>query len=373
MWTDLPPEYRAETTDVPDFWLTTSRGIADFLDRRLTRGTVQVLGSTGGGRLLRGVTYGTPRVGRGTTTFSGSLGFRNTRAWLGPDADKRVYVGLGAVHGGEFEGIAGIMNLLAVLETGTDLRGREWPGLTAAAEQLDRLVLVPIVNLDGRDRIPLARVPHSGTENRWYQGLNTGVRADGQNLGWPHCKEFIPMDFDQVMFPGGYPNDAGVNLQHDDFFSPRRQPETSALLELCATERPDLLLNMHTGAPPKNYYVRAHRPFCEPALAPIFDLAYTALHTHLTKVGLQGSAGPALESDPERAPRGCYNLDTALNLHSGVLAILVESPCHAFDGHNREGELVHQSLDAIVDAQLACHEAAMQFLVDHGGRAAWGV
>ena len=48
--------------------------------------------------------------------------------------------------------------------------------------------------------------------------LNTGGKPDGTITGWPQIKEFIPMDFSKPGFPGGYPNDAGVNIQHDDFF-----------------------------------------------------------------------------------------------------------------------------------------------------------
>ena len=53
---------------------------------------------------------------------------------------KRVYLGFAGVHGAEFEGIAGIVNLLSVLETGADLRGKAWPGIKAAAAALDRIV-----------------------------------------------------------------------------------------------------------------------------------------------------------------------------------------------------------------------------------------
>ena len=47
------------------------------------------------------------------------------------------------------------MNLIAVLETGTDLRGQAWPEIMAAAAALDRIVLIPILNADGRSRVPL--------------------------------------------------------------------------------------------------------------------------------------------------------------------------------------------------------------------------
>ncbi len=77
--------------------------------------------------------------------------------------------------------------------------------------------------------------------------LNTGGKPDGTITGWPQMKEFIPMDFKRPGFPGGYPNDAGVNIQHDDFLG-KRQPETQALFNLTEKEKPDLIINMHTGA-----------------------------------------------------------------------------------------------------------------------------
>ena len=132
---------------------------------------------------------------------------------------------MASVHGGEFEGIVGIVNLIAVLETGADLRGRAWPGITAAASALDRIILIPILNADGRSRVPLRMGVHRGTDHTVAEYFNTGGHPDGSLIGWPDCKEFIPLDFAGTQFPGGYPNDAGVNVQHDDFFG-RPQPET---------------------------------------------------------------------------------------------------------------------------------------------------
>ena len=171
--------------------------------------------------------YGRPRVGKGTTTFSGSLGYGDVRAWLGPDYARKVYLAMASVHGGEFEGIVGIVNLIAVLETGADLRGRAWPGITAAAAALDRIILIPILNADGRSRVPIRMGVHRGTDHTVAEYFNTGGQPDGSLIGWPDCKEFIPLDFSATQFPGGYPNDAGVNVQHDDFFG-RPQPETRA-------------------------------------------------------------------------------------------------------------------------------------------------
>lgn len=367
---DLPPDHVEEPSSIPDFWVSALEDIEEFLLQSVRRGSVATLGTSAGGRPIRAVSYGQARVGRGTTTFSGSLGYGDVRAYLGPDHDKKVYVALGAVHGGEFEGVVGIVNLLSILETGADLRGKPYPEIVEAAAGVDRLILVPVVNVDGRARLPMRMARFTDQDNSLHQYLNTGANLDGTNLGWPQCKEFIPLDFATVEFPGGYPNDAGVNLQHDDFLG-KRQPETQALLELCARERPDLILNMHTGAPPRNYYTRMHRPLIEPRLQETFDALYRAVHGGLTEAGLQGTRDLALETDVSAMPVGTYNLDTALNLHCGALAVLIEAPSHGFAGLDREGSVVVQTPDLILDAQLVCHCEALRFLGQTGGRSRW--
>ena len=312
----IPAEHLVEAEDIPDFWVSTVDGVLLFLRQRFAgvastsgvagatrrgRGRVETLGRTAGGRDIQAVCYGAPRAGHGTTTFSGALGAgafgkRAVGAYRGPNHKKLVYTSIGGVHGGEFEGIVGLVNLIAVLETGADLRGKAWPGITATAARLDRMVLVPVVNLDGRARVPIQMEAFRGRSNHVHEYFNCGAWPDGSLIGWPGVKRHIPLDFAQTQFPGGYPNDAGVNLMHDDFFG-ARQPETQALLDFVARERPDLLLNMHTGVAPRDYYARMHRPFTEPGLAETFDALYTLVHTALTRAGLQGSPDEAVEAD----------------------------------------------------------------------------
>ena len=367
---DVPAAMLREAETVPDFWVSDVEGVHRFLREKVKKGRVEEIGRTAGGRPILAATYGQPRAGRGTTTFSGALGFFDVRAYLGPDYAKKVFIGMGAVHGGEFEGIVGVVNLIAILETGRDLRGREWPDITAAAQRLDRIVLIPIVNVDGRARIPLRMEPYAGTDNRFHQYFNTGVWKNGERIGWPTVKEFIPLDFARTQFPGGYPNDAGVNIQHDDFLG-ARQPETQALLDLAARERPDLMFNMHTGAPPKNYYVRVHRPPVEQKLGVVFDELYRAVHTALAVEGLQETRDPKIEATPPTRPHGPMHLEPALNLHCGVLPVLIEAPSHSFAGHNRKGEAVPHSADMLLNGQLVCYQAGLAFLADHGGRVKW--
>lgn len=362
----IPEDYLREREEVPSFWLTTIEEVRGFLTKTIRKGRIETIGKSAGGRDIYAVVYGQPRQGKGTTTFSGSLGFRDVRAYRGPDHEKKVYMGMSAVHGGEFEGIVGTVNLLSVLETGKDLRGKEWPKITEIVTRLDRIILIPIVNPDGRTRVPLRMEVYRGTDHTVPEYLNTGGKPDGTITGWPQIKEFIPMDFTRPGFPGGYPNDAGVNIQHDDFFG-RRQPETQALFDLTERERPDLLLNMHTGA----VYMLMHRPFVEPVLNPVFDNLFRYVHSELAVQGLQYTKDPATETDLKKVPLSVYNLDTALNLHSGALSVVVESPSHAFSGKNRKGEAARMTPEMLLDAQLICHQQAIKFLAETGGRAAW--
>ncbi len=353
--------YYNEPTEIPSFWVSTYEGVSEILDQTVKRGTVETIGQTAGGRPIRAVFYGTPRTGRGGTTFSGALGARDINEYIGPDHAKRVIVFLGGVHGGEFEGIVGLANLISALETGVDLGGVDRGELVSAAERVDRIVVVPIVNVDGRVRIPLRMEPHHGTDNSVHEYFNTGCFKDGSLIGWPTCKKFIPLDFSLTEFPGGYPNDNGVNIQHDDFFG-NRQPETEALLRLLGEERPNLIVNLHTGAPAKNYHTRLHRPFTLPMLEPVFESYYRHVHTALTLAGLQDSRDVELEADPARQRQSPFNLDTVFSLHCGGLSVIVEAPSHSFNGFGRAGNVVEQTPEKILEAQLTVYKASLEFV-----------
>ena len=366
----IPADYLTEPESIPAFWISTVDDVSSFLQDNVQKGNVEVFGTSAGGRPISTVLYGSQRKGSGTTTFSGSLGFGNVKAYRGQEHSKCVYMAMGSVHGGELEGIVGIVNLISVLETGRDLRGKDWPEITKAASSLDRIVLVPIMNPDGRARIPLRMESHRDTSFIVFEYLNTGGKPDGSLIGWPQIKEFIPLDFNKTSFPGGYPNDAGVNIMHDDFFG-KVQPETRALFDLLEREKPDLVTNMHTGTSTNDYFIRMYKPFAEPALDKTFDSLYVKVHSGLALASLQGTKDPSVEADLTRMVLGVYNLDAAINLHCGALSVVIESPCHGHSGWNRAHQIVFQSPDAILDAQLTCHQEAMKFLVETGGRSKW--
>lgn len=362
----IPKGYLDEAEAIPDFWISTVDGVTRFLESRVRKGQVQQTGTTAGGRPVRAVFYGTARAAKGATTFSGSLGAGDVSVYYGADFGRKVYLGMAGVHGGEFEGIVGAVNLLSVLETGQDLRGKAWPELTRSAAALDRIVVIPVVNVDGRTRVPL-RMEKARPEETVAEYFNTGGWPDGRNIGWPDCKRFIPLDFSKTSFPGGYPNDAGVNLIHDDFFgSP--QPETRMLMALAARERPDLILNLHTGAT----WPHALRPFTEPVLQPVFERFYARLQGRLAVEGLQKTRDPKVEGNAKRESLNPYNLDTALNLHCGALSVVVESPSHGIQCvKDAQGRPAAHKPEALLDMQMICHQEAMGYLAAEGGRSRW--
>ena len=165
----FPDGYLDQPDTIPSFWVATNSEINLFLKTKVSKGKVERIGTSSGGRPVMAVMYGEPRKGNGTTTFSGACGINNIAPYRGPDNEKTVYVGLGGVHGYETEGIMGV-----------------------------------------------------------------------------------------------------VNFMHDDFFGDL-QPENQALFDLVAREKPDIIINMHTGAPGNNYFMRMHRPMCEPVPDPVYD------------------------------------------------------------------------------------------------------
>lgn len=361
----IPERYLLEEPDIPSYWVNEVEAVERFLHGTVKRGTLSVLGRTAGNREIPMVSYGSGRQGRGTSTYSGSMGFGDVRAYLGPEWSRKVYCALVGVHGGEFEGIVGAVNLLSVLETGADLRGKRWPALTKAAAGVDRILVIPILNVDGRARVPHRMIRHQGRDGTVHEYFNTGGKPDGSLIGWPECKRNIPLDFSTTQFPGGYPNDAGVNLQHDDFLGDP-QPETRALLKLTASERPDLILNMHTGAD----FMHPLRPQTEDALTAVYEALYRRALTALTVAGMQKSDDPAETSVPPKGRR-VPNLDTALNLHCGALSMVVESPASSFSSAMRHGKPHFHTPGNLLDAQMLMHQEALGFLAETGGRVAW--
>ncbi len=231
---------------LPNFWITDLASI-DKLAHKATRAQVNEICRTAGGRPVYAFAYGQRQTISSKANYSSACG-AGDRSCYAPTRDKKpVVVLLGAVHGGETEGTAALFNLITLLETGTDAAGASYPTLTEAAEAV-RLVIVPVVNADGRARVePASMLGSTGEQLRYWM---QGTWHDGTLCGWPDCKKRHPILKD-VAFLGGYYNDDGVNIMHDNFFHPMAR-ETQAVLDLCDTEKADWVLHLHGGSNSQN-------------------------------------------------------------------------------------------------------------------------
>lgn len=225
------------------FWKTKPADVEAMLDDAKL-GKVHTLCKSAGEHTIRYITYGEPVDYSRQANYSSACGAKDTRYYADREGKRPTILLLGATHGQEMEGVAALMNLICLLETGLDLRGKAVPELidTFAASDC-RLIIIPIYNYDGRVRCLTDSMIGEPLDSLRYHGQ--GTWKDGSLCGWPECKAIHPIK-DAAGFLGAYYNDDGVNLMHDNFFSPMAE-ETKALLALCDREAPECIIGLHGG------------------------------------------------------------------------------------------------------------------------------
>ncbi len=335
--------------EAPDFWKSDWDDVNAYLDA-LKIGCVWELGRSEGGRPIRGVAYGEKEPIKRTATYSSAAAAGHPESFFDPTKrEKPVLVILSTIHGGEVEGCVTCLNFANVMETGADLRGRQWDTLREAASAM-RVVLVPLAQPDGRVRSAVKNQIGATVDDLYYYGQ--GVKKNGEILRWPECKRMQPIPLDEMEFLGGYYNDAGVNIQHDDFFAPQLAPETRALINLVRDETPNCFMTLHscgsgpffTG--PDNFIPQAYQ-YRQAQIAAVV----TDRHR---RDGLRPGGGP------KAGPTGGFYFQTALHHTSGALPLLFEFP-HGL-------EMKPFTFDEILDIGLSMFEEVMRHGITYGFR-----
>lgn len=213
--------------------------------KEVKKGKVHTLRPSAGGRPIYMIEYGTSNLPPSQATLSSALGARDYSCYAdksGEDYCPTVFL-VGCVHGGEFEGTVAILNLIHLIENGKDYAGNTNQELLSFIEKV-HLLLIPISNPDGRSHIPFDNfVGRTFYDLRYY---NQGTWKDGSLCGWPECKKVFPIK-EHVDYLGGYYNDDGVNMMHDDFFG-HPAAETRNILDVCREYAPDASVLFHGGA-----------------------------------------------------------------------------------------------------------------------------
>ncbi|KPL10094.1 MAG: hypothetical protein AMS26_21940, partial [Bacteroides sp. SM23_62] len=228
-------------TGIPDFYRSKLSDIEAEINNIKT-GKAEVIATSPGGLSVYAVYYGVKENFHSRANYNSAVAARNPVYYARKDSSsKPVVLFLGPVHGQEVEGIAGLVNLIHVAESGKDYRGQEWASLRTKIEKC-RVVIIPCGNPDGRKRCPYDSFVGLPTEIMTKYGQ--GTRTDGSLWGWPGAKSLHPMK-GNVGILGAYFNDDGINPMHDEFFSPMAA-ETAAILEIARTEAPDMTVSLHS-------------------------------------------------------------------------------------------------------------------------------
>lgn len=229
--------------DIPDWWKGGTKDVEETASM-VKKGKVEVLCQTPGGHNVYRVFYGKKNNLKRAANYSSAMGAGQYKCYADKSGNDYIPTVLliGAEHGGEFEGTVAINNLISNIETGKDFAGNENPELMKALEGVN-LILMPCVNMDGRARIKLRTM--AGQDYNGFRYYSQGTWKDGTPCEHPQCKMVHPIK-DSSDFLGGYFNDDGVNIVHDNFFFPMAK-ETTAILKTVDEFVPDITLHLHGG------------------------------------------------------------------------------------------------------------------------------
>ena len=349
------PRSGIDPTRAPSWWLTRPDEIRAYLGS-LEGVEVEEIGRTAGGRPIVAASYG-PREdlpGRTSESLASALAGGAPEAFFGEgERQRQVLLFLGAAHGNETEGTVAALNYLNILVTGEDLRGRAYPEVAEQGRRL-RFLLIPIFNVDGRERFA-GHVQFIGCGLDYYYMICQGRwKATGEVLHWPIPKRYFPMPLDQLEILGSYFNDAGVNLVYDLPFGADCQPETTALMRYLRRERPDAVILSHSNNGSLVSSASANIP---PAYKQRVALIGGAVGMRCAREGLPKYAVP---QSPGPLVGGEFYQSDAVYHACGALPLLIEFPW----GYQN----LPDNHDTILDIGLAVIDEVVRFGAHYGFR-----
>jgi hypothetical protein len=314
-------EGTVDATKAPVWWLSQPDEVASFL-RSLPGVEVFELGRSAGNRPILAAAWGQREdlPGRTSASLASAIAGGDPQAFYGQGQRQRQgFVFLGAAHGTEIEGTVAALNFLNVIATGQDLRGKAWPRMAEAGRKL-RVVIVPFLNIDGRERFREFR-HFIGLHPDDYRLITNGRWKDGELLGWPESKLHHPVPTERVDVLGSYYNDHGVNLVYDDAIGDACEPETRALMQFLRRERPDCVLCSHSN---NGSLVEAGSSFVPAHFRQRVVQIGALVGSRCQREGMRKYAIPARTD--QYSGQTFYQTDAIYHC-CGALPLLVEFPC----------------------------------------------
>ena len=305
-------------SNVPSYWKSSLEDVEETL-KYLKKGKIVSRAMSAGGRELSLIIYGEKNELRRTANLSSALGASDRKCYADKSGEdyRPTLLLVGCVHGGEFEGVVALNNLIKLLETGTDFKGEGNEFLKDVVQRVN-LLIIPCLNPDGRARIDFPSfVRKTFDDLRYY---NQGTWKDGTLCGYPGCKKIHPIK-DSCDFLGAYFNDDGINLMHDDFFG-KKSPENEFLFSVVDEYVPDFTILLHGGDNTPNLIFKpTYSPTrVKEGIAELDNAMKTRCDAESIRYYVTG-----MDRGEENEIPGSFNLTSALYHHCGEPVVTYES------------------------------------------------
>ena len=346
----LEPGDPPRQTDIPQFFKSKLADIETEITL-IIFGKAETIATSPGGLPVYGILYGEKENLHKQANYNSAVGARNPAFFAAKNEQtKPVIFFIGPVHGQEPEGIVGLVNLIHIAETGKDYRGKEWPEIRDYFSRF-RVIIIPCGNPDGRKRCPYDSFVGLPTETMTKYGQ--GTKTDGTIWGWPLAKSLHPMKGD-VGILGSYFNDDGINIMHDEFFSPMAE-ETKAILRIAMEEAPDITVSLHSCECNPFIIQNGQAPhFMRQRISDFANgLKQRYIDLKLPNMGTDWNLD-VLDDDMTPPPQKSFNMVSALHYASGTMSMVFESP----HGTVEDGATYNE----ILDVQLVLYEEMFRYI-----------
>ena len=345
-------------TGIPDFYKSKLTDIQEEVDN-IKNGKAEIIATSPGGFPVYAVYYGEKENFHSRANYNSAVAARDPAFFAVKDSSsKPVVYFLGPVHGQEVEGIVGMVNLMHVAETGRDHRGQEWASLKSKIDQC-RVIIVPCGNPDGRIRCPYDSFV--GLPSEIMTKYGQGTRTDGSSWGWPQAKSLHPMK-GNVGLLGAYFNDDGINMMHDDFFSPMAV-ETEAILDIARAEVPDMTVSLHSHENLPRIIPAYYVPWFMKQRIATLTIRVNSRYEKANLAYIQGDWISEFSVEDEKfPPHTSFNLISALHHISGTMAFTFECSHGSVTEAAPEPFVTHGD---ILDIQLNLYEEMLDYLLEN--------
>lgn len=343
-----------QPTNPPAFWKSRLADVEATI-KEVKKGQISAIAKSSGGRNLYLVTYGSKPDRHATANYNSAAAGGDPASYARKDGtQKPVVLLIGPVHGQEVEGVAGLVNLIRVAETGRDFRGREWKELADNLARC-RVLIIPSGNPDGRARCRYDS--WVGEELQTHERIGMGTKPDGSNHTWPNVKRIHPMRGPDVATRGAYWNDDAVNMMHDEWFDPMAA-ETRAFFRIAREEAPDFIVSLHSHGSNPSIEPTAYVP--RTVKQTIKDVG-DRLQKRYADAGLpHRSGGPAAEEDGVKFPPPSFNLASALHHTCGGVTFVHET-CVGV----RTPPYPQVTHDQLLDIQMLLYDELFRFAIQN--------